>query len=107
MTIKIQQIIGNITQENWIDKSNRYEENQTDEERIKIIQTCGNFPMLKTYGPPRLQKVLSRSAADQSASTYPASEVSSRPRWRCARPGPHKTPPRRAPLSTPGFLSAV
>jgi hypothetical protein len=45
---------------------------------------------LKTYGPPRLQGVLSRSAADQSATTYPASEVSSRPRWRYARPGPHK-----------------
>ena len=46
----------------------------------------------KTYGPPRLQGDLSRSAADQSASTYPASEVSSRPRWRYARPGPHKLP---------------
>ena len=43
---------------------------------------------LKTYGPPRLQGVLSRSAADQSASTYPAPEVFSRPRWRYARPGP-------------------
>src|SRR5580692_5163522 len=75
------------------------------------IGLCGRAPphysMLKTYGPPRLQGVLSRSAADQSASTYPASEVSSRPRWRYARPGPHKTPWRRAPLSTPGFLSAV
>jgi hypothetical protein len=30
--------------------------------------------VLKTYGPPRLQGVLSRSAADRSASTYPASE---------------------------------
>ena len=30
----------------------------------------------KTYGPPRLQGSLSRSAADQSASTYPASKVS-------------------------------
>src|SRR4029077_3854184 len=28
----------------------------------------------KTYGPPRLQEVLSRSPNDQSASTYPASE---------------------------------
>jgi hypothetical protein len=32
-------------------------------------------------------EVLSRSAADQSASTYPASEVSSQPRWRCRAPG--------------------
>ena len=31
---------------------------------------------VETYGPPRLQGVLSRSAADQSATTYPASEVS-------------------------------
>jgi hypothetical protein len=26
---------------------------------------------------------------DQSTPTYPASEASSRPRWRSARPGPH------------------
>jgi|GEM_PF-608207 len=45
----------------------------------------------KTYGPPRLQGVFSRSAADRSASTYPASEVFSRPRWRYARSGPHKS----------------
>jgi hypothetical protein len=45
----------------------------------------------KTYGPPRLQEVLSRSLHDQSASTYPASEAVSRPRWRYARPGPHKS----------------
>jgi hypothetical protein len=57
-----------------------------------ILRRNGRTPpiVLKTYGPPRLQGVLSRSAADQSASTYPASEVSSLPRWRCARPGPHK-----------------
>src|ERR1700722_11209539 len=56
------------------------------------LRSNGQFTsiLLKTYGPPRLQGVLSRSADDQSASTYPASEVSSRPRWRCARPGPHK-----------------
>jgi hypothetical protein len=28
----------------------------------------------KTYGPPRLQAVLSRAPFDQSATTYPASE---------------------------------
>ena len=45
----------------------------------------------KTYGPPRLQGVLSRSAADRSASTYPASKNSLfLPRWRSARSGPHK-----------------
>ena len=32
------------------------------------------------------------SAADQSASTYPASEDSSQPRWRYAHSGPHKLP---------------
>ena len=42
--------------------------------------------------PPRLQEVLSRSPHDQSASTYPASEAVSGPRWRYARPGPHKSP---------------
>jgi transposase len=46
----------------------------------------------KTYGPPRLQRGLSRLAADQSASTYPASRNRLRPRWRYARSGPHKTP---------------
>ncbi len=29
--------------------------------------------------------------SDQSTPTYPTSETSSRPRWRSARPGPHKT----------------
>ena len=32
-----------------------------------------------------------KSADDQSAATYPASEDSSQPRWRYARSGPHKT----------------
>ena len=54
------------------------------------IQADSPALLVETYGPPRLQGVLSRSAADQSATTYPASEVSSRPRWRYARPGPHK-----------------
>ena len=54
------------------------------------MDDCSWQIVLKTYGPPRLQGVLSSSAADQSATTYPASEVSSRPRWRYARPGPHK-----------------
>jgi hypothetical protein len=31
-------------------------------------------------------------AEDQSAATYPASEASSQPRWRYARPRPHKLP---------------
>ncbi|HXZ14898.1 MAG TPA: hypothetical protein VEH77_02795 [Roseiarcus sp.] len=44
----------------------------------------------KMYGPPRLQADLSRSAAERSASTYPASEAASRPRWRYARSSPHK-----------------
>ena len=61
----------------------------------------------KTYGPPRLQEGLSRLAADQSASTYPASEDSSRPRWRYARSGPHKNSRRRAPFFKPGFRNAV
>src|ERR1700688_3302762 len=55
---------------------------------------------LKTYGPPRLQGVLSRSTADQSALTYPASEVFSRPRWRYARPGPHNSSASCAAFNT-------
>src|SRR3954462_8521456 len=43
----------------------------------------------KTYGPPRPQGVCA-SRADQSTPTYPASGSSPRPRWRSARPGPHK-----------------
>ena len=31
-----------------------------------------NSVAVKTYGPPRLQAVLSRAALDQSAATYPA-----------------------------------
>ena len=41
-----------------------------------------------TYGPPRLREFL-RCCLLQSASTYPALEQSSEPRWRSAQPGPH------------------
>ncbi len=54
-------------------------------------QAEGAIEVFKTYGPPRLQAVLSRAPFDQSATTYPASEWAPRPRWRYARPGPHKT----------------
>jgi transposase len=57
----------------------------------------------KTYGPRRSQEGLSRLAADQSASTSPASEVSPRPRWRYARSGPQRSSTvrlsRRHPLA--------
>jgi hypothetical protein len=39
--------------------------------------------VLKTYGPPRLQGVLSRSAVERIRPRRS-------PRWRYARPGPHK-----------------
>jgi transposase len=52
--------------------------------------TLENRLLKKTNGPPRLQAIFSRVHGDQSASTYPASERSTRPRWRYARPGPHK-----------------
>jgi DDE_Tnp_1-associated len=42
----------------------------------------------------------------QSAPTYPASERCSRPRWRSARPGPHKTTGVEAPFFGPGFRPA-
>src|SRR6516162_3087187 len=44
---------------------------------LKIVESASDSTIgrvLKTYGPPRLQGVLSRSAADRSASRYPASE---------------------------------
>src|SRR5580704_626249 len=64
---------------------------ETDMLSLTSPRHTATLPIVsKTYGPPRLQGVLSRSTADQSATTYPASEVSSRPRWRYARPGPHK-----------------
>src|SRR4029077_2086702 len=44
----------------------------------------------KTYGPPRCKWLL-RVHHDRSASTYPASDQA-RPRWRYARPVPHKLP---------------
>src|SRR5215204_4567354 len=45
--------------------------------------------MVRAAGPPRPQGVCA-STADQSTSTYPAFWVEPRPRWRSARPGPHK-----------------
>jgi hypothetical protein len=52
---------------------------------VDIVENVWPAPSA-TYGPPRLQGVLSKSAADQSASTYQASEVSSRA-LRAALPG--------------------
>jgi transposase len=46
----------------------------------------------KNVWPAPSARGLSRSLHDQSASTYPASKDPSRPRWRYARFGPHKTP---------------
>ena len=46
----------------------------------------------KNVWPAPSARGLSRLAADQSASTYPASRNRLRPRWRYARSGPHKTP---------------
>ena len=46
----------------------------------------------KRMARPVRKGVLLRLAADQSASTYPASRNALRPRWRYARFGPHKTP---------------
>jgi transposase len=46
----------------------------------------------KNVWPAPSARGLSRLAADQSASTYPASRNSLRPRWRYARSGPHKSP---------------
>ena len=43
------------------------------------LRTSGSSRRLKTYGPPRLQGGLSRLAADQSVSTYPASRIFLRP----------------------------
>jgi transposase len=48
-----------------------------------------NRLLKKTYGPPRPQEACARRS-DRSASTYPVSELPPRPRWRSARPGPHK-----------------
>jgi transposase len=45
----------------------------------------------KNVWPAPSARGLSGLAADQSASTYPASEISSRPRRRYARSGPHKS----------------
>jgi hypothetical protein len=46
-------------------------------------------PVAATYGPPRLQVVIS-IRTEQSAQTYPAFRQSRWPRWRSARPDPHK-----------------
>jgi transposase len=61
--------------------------------------------ILKTYGPPRPQEACARRS-DRSASTYPVSGRSPRPRWRSARAGPHKSYGIDAPFFKPGFQSA-
>ena len=58
--------------------------------------------ILKTYGPPRLQVIFAMWSG-QSATTYPVSGQRPWPRWRSARPGPHKTPGVKAPFFKPGF----
>ena len=52
--------------------------------------TLENRLLKKRMARPVRKGSLPRLAADQSASTYPASEGVSRPRWRYARAGPHK-----------------
>ena|SRR6516164_3204078 len=61
--------------------------------------------ILKTYGPPRPQEACARRSV-RSASTYPVSELRLRPRWRSARPGPHKNDGIEVPFFRPGFQSA-
>jgi hypothetical protein len=61
---------------------------------------------LAYYGPPRLREFL-RCCLLQSASTYPALEQSSEPRWRSAQPGPHNLIDLNGPLSFTGFQAAV
>jgi hypothetical protein len=63
---------------------------------LPFPETLGAY-VQKTYGPPRLQGDLPRLPADQSASTYPASRNSFRPRWRYARSGPHRVAESPAP----------
>jgi len=64
-------------------------ENLRLKQRLERAETI--IELQKTYGPPRLQVILSRAPNGQSASTYPASGPSLGPRWRYARPGPHKS----------------
>ena len=59
-------------------------------------QAEGAIEDFKNVWPAPSARGLSGSAADRSASTYPASESSAEPRWRYARPGPHKRMARRS-----------
>ena len=54
-------------------------------------QASGAIDAFKNVWPAPSARGFLRSTADQSASTYPASEIFSRPRWRYARSGPHKS----------------
>jgi transposase len=68
------------------------EERQVRAARARLwvfLDCCGLT--FKNVWPAPSARGLSGLAADQSASTYPASEISSRPRWRYARSGPHKS----------------
>jgi len=51
--------------------------------------TLENRLLKKTYGPPRLQEIFTIWSV-QSATTYPVSGLKAWPRWRSARPSPHK-----------------
>jgi transposase len=70
-----------------------------------VAEQALELRLLKTYGPPRLQAAFA-FWSDQSTPTYPASETRSQPRWRAARPGPHKSTGVRAPFFSPGFRNA-
>jgi Transposase DDE domain group 1 len=64
------------------------------------------MPWPTTYGPPRLQAVITRMS-DQSAPTYPVSRAKPRPRWRSARPGSHNLVGIQAPCRPSDFQAAV
>jgi transposase len=55
-----------------------------------VAEQALELRLLKTYGPPRLQAV-SVIWLERPALTHPASGPRPRPRWRAARPGPHKS----------------
>jgi hypothetical protein len=61
-----------------------------DQNRFCRSVGCGFRDPDFNVWPAPSARGLSRSAADQSASTYPVSEAPLRPRWRYAHPGPHK-----------------
>jgi hypothetical protein len=66
-----------------------------------LAETAALLVLSKTYGPPRLQDE-SEDGREGLRKRIRPHEPCSQPRWRSARPGPHKSFGIEAPFFEPG-----